>query len=846
MDIVKTQNLTFTYPGGRTPAIKNISITAGRGEFVTVCGKSGCGKSTLLRQLKPVLSPCGDVSGEIYFNGMEIKGLSLREQAEKIGFVMQDPDNQIVTDKVWHELAFGLENLGTPPDQIRVRVAEMVSFFGIGDWFYKSTTQLSGGQKQILNLASVMVMRPQLLILDEPTSQLDPVAAQNFLETLSRINREIGTTVIMTEHRLEEAFAISDRVIVMENGEIIADDSPEKVGEILKTSGNDMYIALPTPMRVHFAVPNGQKCPVTVREGKKWLEKMEVNRGMVFPDPDCNCGESAVKVKDVWLRYEKNLPDVLKGLSINIKKGEIYAVTGGNGAGKTTLVSAIAGLCKAYRGKILLGGRISMMPQNPRTLFGEKTVELELQEMAEDYERVAQLCELEGLLEMHPSDLSGGEAQKVALAKVLLSNPEILLLDEPTKGLDAHFKEKFAGILKNLAQNGMTVIMVSHDIEFCAKYADRCGLLFDGIIVSEAAPRSFFAGKSFYTTAANRMAADVISDAIVAEDIILACGGTLPPEKKGEEKKIAPRERMPEKKQRKISPKNIALSVAFAGLFLICHFAPVDRRSEWVNILMLTAEFIFLAIALTRLIPQRQIVFSAKTKKPGWENIVSVTAAFILVPLTVYIGTQYFDGRKYYLISMLVIAETFLPFFILFEQRKAKARELVLVSVICAAAVVGREAFFMLPQFKPIAAIVIIAGVCFGGETGFLAGAVSAFVSNFFFGQSMMTPWQMLALGMLGFLAGVIFRSGAVKLTRFNLCLFGGISVILVHGGILNPASLLMWQENPTAEMFLASYIAGFWFDVTYAISTVFFLWVISVPMIEKLERVKTKYNLMK
>lgn len=850
MEIIKTQHLTFTYPDSNKSALCDISISVKAGEFITVCGRSGCGKSTLLRHLKPSLTPFGEVQGDVFFKDGNIKSLTLREQSEKIGFVMQNPETQIVTDKVWHELAFGLENLGYDNGDIRARVAEMASFFGIEDWFHKSTSELSGGQKQLLNLASVMVMQPEILLLDEPTGQLDPIAAREFLETLYKINREIGATVILTEHRLEDAFPLSDRVIVIDNGSVVADGTPQQVGKILNDISHLMSAALPTPMKVYFAVPNEQECPLTIRDGKVWLEhmdkKIDINKNV--PKTADEFLDEALSLKDVWFRYEKNLPDVLKGLSLTVKKGEFYAILGGNGGGKSTVLSVMASHLKSYRGKINSHGKIGMLPQNPQSLFTEKTVKSDISQMGEDISSVVSMCELEDLLERHPYDLSGGESQRTALAKVLMTKPDILLFDEPTKGFDVHFKEKFADIIAELKASGTTIIMVSHDIEFCAKYADRCALLFDGKIVNCDAPREFFSGKSFYTTAANRMARTVIPDAIVAEDIISACGGKMPCENK-----ILPKEKNEVKKEEKAVTKpkrNYVSGIVFLILFLFVQFAFVDKYSGWLNISLQILSVVLAGISLSNFIPQRLLSDKAIDKNPNGKNKLSIisliTAIIVLtvVPLTIYIGIYHLSDRKYMFISLMIILEILLPFIILFEKRRPNPRELVVLSILCAIAVLGREAFFMLPQFKPVLALVIIIGVCFGCEAGFLSGAVIAFVSNFFSAQGPWTPWQMFAMGIVGFISGIIFNKGIISKTRVNLCVFGIVSAIVIYGGIMNPASVLMWNPYPTKDLILSSFVLGFSFDMVHAVSTVFFLWFLSTPLLNNLERIKTKYGL--
>ena len=536
MACFEIKNLTFKYPYYDTPTIKNISFTVNEGEFLTVCGKSGSGKTTI--------SPYGNKEGEIFFSGKELSELDKRTAAEKIGFVMQNPDNQIVSDKVWHELAFGLESLGIPTEEIRMRVSEMASFFGIQNWFHKDVSELSGGQKQLLNLASVMVMQPECLILDEPTSQLDPIAASEFLKTLEKINKELGTTVILTEHRLEDIFGITDRVLVMDKGEILSSGTPGEICKVLKENNHGMYFSLPVPARIFGALDEGI-FPLTVKEGRTWIkdysEKNKSDESMI-PDPLKRTEEeNAIELKNVYFRYEKKLPDVLYDLSMKVRKGEIYAILGGNGAGKTTTMSVMGGILKPYSGKVKIFGtdinktdklydKLCILPQNPEILFTEDSVKKDLEVLTCDEEIIyeaAKVCEIENLLESHPYDLSGGEKQRAALAKILIKNPDILLLDEPTKGMDGEFKKAFAAILHKLKNQGKTIVIVSHDIEFCAEYADFCAMFFDGGITSEGVPRSFFKGKNFYTTVANRMTRGILSDVVLADDVVKVFGGGL-------------------------------------------------------------------------------------------------------------------------------------------------------------------------------------------------------------------------------------------------------------------------------------------------------------------------------
>lgn len=580
MNCIEVKNFSFQYPKESHAALYQVSMEVEEGSFVVLCGKSGCGKSTLLRQFKSVLASHGEKKGEILYGGQNLEDVDLRTQSAEIGYVLQNPDNQIVTDKVWHELAFGLESLGYDTPTIRLRVAEMASYFGIHSWFLKNISELSGGQKQLLNLASVMAMHPKLLILDEPTSQLDPIAASDFLETVRKINRDIGTTVILTEHRLEDVIPWADKVYVMDKGRMIADGTPNEIGEQLRTMGHDMFLSMPAPMQIYAGTNSSLRCPLTVSQGRRWLSEELETKGIKIKK-ERNQEETAkkknsifgklsglkkepekeipeIRIKDVWFRYERDLPDVVKGLSLDIKKGEIFAVVGGNGTGKSTAMSLIARIRFPYRGKIYLKGKeigkysdddlyhgfLGVMPQNPQSLFVKKTVREDLYEVIDGkrerksdaypiemkkkdaVEGIVSLTRLEGLLDRHPYDLSGGEQQRLALAKVLLLRPKILLMDEPTKGIDNHYKKELGEILRKLSEHGVTILMISHDVEFCAQYADRTGLFFQGNVVTSEESKKFFAGNNFYTTAANRMARNYFPNAVTVEDVVKAINQT--------------------------------------------------------------------------------------------------------------------------------------------------------------------------------------------------------------------------------------------------------------------------------------------------------------------------------
>ena len=877
METFALRGLSFAYPEQKENALTDLTLSVMQGEFLVICGPSGCGKSTLLRQMKSVLAPHGRKSGEIIFEGRELSAVDRRTQSQRIGFVQQSPENQLVTDKVWHELAFGLESLGVDTPTIRRRVAEMASFFGIQTWFYKNVTELSGGQKQLLNLASVMAMQPSALILDEPTSQLDPIAAGEFLATLGKINRELGTTIILTEHRLEEAFALASRVAVLDRGKLLCSGTPAEAGAAVKNAGHSMFLAMPTAMRVWAAVGCEAPCPVTVREGRDWLESFCAGHPTQELPPErtwAYTGGNAIEARELWFKYGKELPDVVRGLSLTVRKGELLALLGGNGTGKTTSLKLLAGILRPYRGEVKRSGSVGVLPQNPQTLFVKKAVREDLLELLEKSAPgreqraayVTAVCRLGGLLDRHPYDLSGGEQQRAALAKVLLLEPDILLLDEPTKGLDAEFKQAFAEILQVLVKRGVTIVMVSHDIEFCAQYAHRCALFFDGGVVTEGTPRSFFSGNSFYTTSANRMARGILPLAVTADDVIACCGGEVPcvsalPDD------IPP---LPEQRENAAGDKAGKLpwlrkigAVLSGGvsLALFLHFMKLVDLTQMVNadgitamargqaaqyLVFFAAVFVF-ACCVTRRSRRPDFLRQTPAEKRRLSRRTAAATALILlmIPLTLFIGVYYLAGRKYYFISLLILLETMLPFFMVFEGRKPQARELVVVAVLCAISVAGRAAFFMLPQFKPVLAMTIIAGVAFGGETGFLVGAMTMLASNMMLSQGPWTPWQMFAMGISGFLAGVLFRKGWLRRTRGSLCVFGAIAAVVIYGGIMNPASALMWAQELNWKIILTYYLSGFVMDCVHAAGTAVFLWIAAEPMLEKLDRIKVKYGLV-
>lgn len=535
MEIFAIENLNFSYPLCGKKALDNVSFTVDKGDFVAVCGATGSGKSTLLRLMKRELSLPGELSGTVKYNGTPLEALDAYVSACKIGFVMQRPEQQIVTDKVWHELAFGLENMGLPNGVIRRRVSETACYFGIEDWFDKNVSELSGGQKQLLNLASVMVMQPDVILLDEPTSQLDPIAASDFIATLTKLNRELSLTVIIVEHRLEDIIPVSDKLLALENGKLIAyGDTRDIVGKL--RGYPSLLEGMPCAVRLYSRFDIAAPCPLTIREGRQFIEENFDNKTRSAVIPEYVHSKSvALKFSEVFFRYSRTLPDVLRGLTFSVYEGEIFCILGGNGSGKTTALGAAAGLNKIYSGNITVFGKklgdyknqslyrecVALLPQDVQTVFLKNTVREELEETGGmDFQLP---FDLSPLMDKHPYDLSGGEQQLVALAKVLGTKPRLLLLDEPTKGLDAYAKRGITEALKKLKTAGVTVVAVTHDVEFAAACSDRCAMFFRGEITSCDVPGRFFAENNFYTTAANRMTRGIYDGIVTVEDAEAVC-----------------------------------------------------------------------------------------------------------------------------------------------------------------------------------------------------------------------------------------------------------------------------------------------------------------------------------
>ncbi len=524
---VTVKNLSFTYPDAERKALSDLSLTIESGAFITLMGATGSGKSTFLRLLKPELRQNGTLSGEILFDGADMMSLSSKDSAARIGYVAQNPEEQIVTDKVWHELAFTLENLGAPHSQIARRIAEISSFFGIDSWYDHDTATLSGGQKQLLNLASVMTADPDILLLDEPTAQLDPISATAFLEAVSRLHRETALTVVICEHRAEELFPISDRVVILDNGKIIHDDAPRQVAAAIG-AGSPCFRFLPTPTRIAKATGD-HDTPLSIREGQCFIGKFPDSIKKIPEEPRPQNTEIALELKSIFFRYDRQSPDILSDLSLTVNRGEVFALLGANGAGKSTLAAVAAGLRKPYSGSVKLFGKrlkdykngslyqncLSLLPQDVESMFIRETVGEEFKGCEAIIKKLP--YELSPLSDRHPYDLSGGERQLVALSKALSTEPRFLIMDEPSKGLDPNVKSLLCDIIRDLKRQNVTVLLITHDVEFAASCADRCALFSHGRIVACDPVADFLFDNRFYTTAASRITRDRFDDAYTVE-----------------------------------------------------------------------------------------------------------------------------------------------------------------------------------------------------------------------------------------------------------------------------------------------------------------------------------------
>ena len=782
MEKISFENYSFAYKNSSEAALKNINLNIKKGEFIIIAGKSGSGKSTLLKQLKPSLSDVGGRLGRIIGDEAEDPGKLDR----LCGLVMQSPTDQFVSEYVWHEIAFGLESRGEDPETIRRKVAETASFLGVEDIFGRKVSELSDGQRQIVALASIAAMEPEVLLLDEATSRLDPFAQHNFMAAVSRLRDQFGITVVAATHHLDGYVAMCDRIVFMDRGRIVIDDRPEKAVDLLYGRKDMMFFSMPAQCVISRALEfenvamNIESCKSELNSFAK--KNLPVKRDYPSTEPT---GKRAVEVKDLSFSYDGR--EVLRDLNLSVRKGEICAILGGNASGKTTLLNILSGLEKKYSGRVKVEKEygIYYIPQDPRVLFSQNTVASEISGHSKTDEKARDIlstCGLEDLATRHPYDLSGGEQQRLAIAKMLMEDSDIILMDEPTKGIDYINKVKLGEIIRDLKIKGKTVIIVSHDTEFCAEVSDTTALLFDGSILSKMGTRDFIKEAAFYTTGASRISRDVLDGAITDMEVIEAFnwhvnGFSDQDDKRGVEEKV-----------------------------------PNIESFSW------------------------------KEKKVPYEKntfLLPIFAATLMV-LAVFFEYLLVDDKRFLVIAMTFMAGSTGAIFLLFEKSRPEVGEVVMIAVMSAIAVAGRAAFFATANFKPVLAVVIIAGFSLGKRAGFITGALSMLISNFMFGQGSWTMFQMFAAGVIGFLAGCFNK----KSGRIKICLFGALAAIIIYGGIVNPSYILTYQSEITLSMLIATYVVGLPLDITHAIATFVFLWIGFLPMKEKIERAKLKYNI--
>lgn len=534
MKIIEVKNLSFGYKNCNDNVFENVSFEAHEGELIFLCGATAGGKTTLLKCLKPELSPNGRRKGEILFCGRTLEDIGERASASEIGYVMQRPENQTVTDRVRSELAFCGESLGLPVSIIRRQVAEAAAYFGLEHILDEKVDFLSGGQRQLLNLASVMAVNPRLIVLDEPTAQLDPIAAGDFIRTLWRITRELSVTVIIAEHSFEELLPLADKVLFLDGEGKSHFGVPSDAAEKMMRS-EQLGFSMPSGIRIYNEFPELRKTaerPLTLGKSREMLSSRFRNEISQLPCKKRDIGnESAISLKNLYFTYDIRKQDVIVNASLDVKKGEVFVLLGSNGSGKSTLLSLISGIEKPYRGEVkilgtsikrhgsgLYGKILAMLPQDIQSSFLHDSIGEELGFTEDD-----SVYDFRQLYDMHPYDLSGGQQQLLGIKKLVMRNPEILLLDEPTKGLDGYWRRLVSDTIKDLSENGMTVFIVTHDTELAAMCADRCGIFFDGCVASCGEPHELLASSIFYTTNAARTSRGIYKGAVSSELLLELC-----------------------------------------------------------------------------------------------------------------------------------------------------------------------------------------------------------------------------------------------------------------------------------------------------------------------------------
>ena len=854
---LEVKGLTFAYAGAARPALRNVTLEVKPGELAVLCGATGSGKTTLLRLIKRELAPGGVMAGDIFLDGVPIRKWNERKAAAAVGLVMQDPDSQLATDTVEHELAFGMENFGLPRGEMRRRLAELAGFFGLEPLLGKPLEELSGGRKQAVNLAAVLLCRPRLLLMDEPLAQLDPLAARELVGLIHRLNEERGVTVLMSEHRLDELLPAADRVILLEAGAVAFNGPPADFVRAVWRSGDPgrlMFVPSATAWALRrFGDEALDDPPLDVKAVRRMLPAEGAAGpadGEGLPRSGAERGaedgnarrqkEPLLSAQGVFFAYSRGEPAVIRGLDWTLGRGEFVALLGANGSGKSTLLQLLAGLRRPQRGDVRLAGvpvhrlpagtraaRIGYLAQNPLLHFAHETVREELIQAAaftgaadpeEGAARLARRFDLDHLLERHPHDLSGGERQRAALAIAVAGRPDVLLLDEPTKGLDPFAKAKLADELRRLNGEGMTLVAATHDVEFAETHASRCAMLFQGEIAADEPADTFFRNNFFYVSPLRRLA-DGRGDESRGSgpdggfDVGTDGGGTAGGMSDETESGTAGGQ---SDGSNKGTPAGRAGGTDGAAAY------SRSRTDAGAAGAVRGGRY---ALALFRRVPA---------------HLWMISAAVVYAAL----GVMAFRRGASLLAGFAMVFLALVPFYARYERKMRGARELALVAVLAALATVGRVPFALfLPSFTPVTFIVMVTGVVFGAEAGFIAGSMSALVSNFFLGQGPWTPWQMFAWGMAGCTAGLLAHRGAFWRRRTPLAALGLVWGFL-YGWILNASIAIdQWAQTKSWANVLAVYAAGLPFDAIHAAANVFFLALFGPAWIRLLERYRIRYS---
>lgn len=543
--LIQIQDLTFTYPAQQQPVLKDINLTVNHGDFIVIAGDTGSGKTTLLNHLKKELIPAGEMTGDVLINGKPIKALSQLDSAQTVGYVAQNPQTQPIMSTVIEELAFPLENVGCPSNEIERRIAELSNYLGLDQLLDRQISELSGGQLQLVNLASVLILRPKIILLDEPTSQLDPLTTQHFFEVLRRVHEELGITIILSEHHLSIALSLANRMLLIQHQTITFDGPPT---EGIKLMGNDERLGyfIPPVSQVFLAGKRHlDDLPISVAAGQRAIRKDRIHfkpTTALTQSPIQQPANVILKAKNIQFSFDRQ-KNIVDHLDLNVHQGDWLAIIGKNGAGKSTLLNLLTGLRTPQHGKVYFNQKVvwkiptpqrikslSFLSQTPTLQFRSGSVyeqlTIQARELALDHPQarinaIVDQLKLQSILKHNPFDISGGQQQLLGLAIALLAKPTLLILDEPTKGLDPFTKNFVGDILKQVQQAGTTIVMASHDMGFCATFADHCAFMFDGHINTFLPTRDFFTHNFFFTTSINRLVRNQVPEAMLARDIEL-------------------------------------------------------------------------------------------------------------------------------------------------------------------------------------------------------------------------------------------------------------------------------------------------------------------------------------